>query len=49
MWNQCEIELVTLGGSSPIEIDRRLINVYGDDAVDVSQVGRWARHFKSGE
>jgi hypothetical protein len=48
LWKHSEIEFVTVGGSSPIEIDRRLINVYGEDAVNVSSVGRWVRHFKNG-
>jgi transposase len=38
-----------VGGSSPIEIQRRLINVSGENAVDVNSVGSWVRRFKSGE
>lgn len=38
-----------MGGSSPREIQRHLINLYGEDSVDVNSVGRWVRRFKSGE
>jgi len=43
------IYFLTADCSSPIEIKRRLRNVYGDDSINVSSVRRWARRFERGE
>jgi len=46
---QWGIYFLTADGSSPIEIYRRLRNVYGDDSINVSSVRHWARRFERGE
>ena len=33
----------------PIDGHRRLVNVYGPEAIDVSTVRRWVRRFRSGD
>lgn len=43
------LNFLTVEGSSLIEISRRLRSVCGEVAIDVSSVGRWVHHFKSGE
>jgi hypothetical protein len=40
-------EFLPVEGSSLIEIHRCLSSVYGEDAIDVNLVIRWASHFKS--
>jgi hypothetical protein len=42
------IEFLTAGKVSPIEIHRRMQDVYGDQSVAVSTVGRCVRWFKDG-
>jgi hypothetical protein len=42
-------EFLTAQGCSLIEIPRRLRSVYGEDAIEVTAVRRWARRFTSGE
>jgi len=37
------IEFLTAGNVPPIEIHRRMQDVYGDRCVDVSTVRRWVR------
>jgi len=34
---------------APNDIHRRLLNVYGDQTVDVSTVRRWVERFSSGD
>ncbi|KAG8222260.1 hypothetical protein J437_LFUL001458 [Ladona fulva] len=46
---RCVIEFLAVEEIAPIEIHRRLLKVYGDDTIDVSNVRRWVRHFKGGE
>ena len=43
------IEFLTMEKVPPIEIERRMQAVYGDQCVDVSTVRRWVRWFKDGE
>ena len=43
------IEFLTAEKVPPIEIQRRMQAVYGDQCVDVSTVRRWVRRFKDGE
>jgi hypothetical protein len=43
------IEFLTVEGANPIEIHRRLRSVNGEDAIDVSSVGRWVSLFKKSE
>ena len=43
------IEFLTAGNVPPIEIHRRMQDVYGDRCVDVSTARRWVRRFKDGE
>ena len=42
------IEFLTAEKVPPIEIQRRMQAVYGDQCVDVSTVRRWKRRFKDG-
>jgi hypothetical protein len=46
---RCVIEFLHAEKIAPIEIHRRLLNVYGDQTVDVSTVRRWVLHFSSGD
>ena len=46
---RCVIEFLHAEEIEPINIHRRLVNVYGADAVDVSTVRRWVRRFQSGD
>lgn len=46
---RCVIEFLNAEGVAPIDIYRRLTNVYGAEAVDVSTVRRWVRRFESGD
>jgi len=43
------IEFLTAEKVPPIEIHRRMQDVYGDQCVDVSTVRRWVRRYKDGE
>ena len=43
------IEFLTAEKVPPIEIQRRMQAVYGDQCVDVSTVRRWVRRLKDGE
>jgi hypothetical protein len=41
-------EFLTVEGSSPIEICRRLRSMCGEDSIDVSSVRCWVHLFNSG-
>jgi len=43
------IEFLNAEKVPPIEIQRRMQTIYGDQCVDVSRVRRWVRRFKNGE
>jgi len=43
------IEFLTAEKVPPIEIHRRIQDVYGDQCVDVTTVRRWVRRFKEGQ
>jgi len=43
------IEFLTAEKVPPVEIQRRMQAVYGDQCVDVSTARRWVRRFKDGE
>ena len=43
------IEFLIVEGANPIEFRTRLRSVNGEDAIDVSSVGRWISLFKSSE
>ena len=45
----CYYEFLTAEKVPPIEIQRRMHAVDGDQCVDVSTVRRWVRRFKDGE
>jgi saccharopine dehydrogenase-like NADP-dependent oxidoreductase len=49
MKHRMAIEFLTAEEVSPIEIHRHLKSVYGEHTADMSVVGCWVRHFKSGE
>ena len=46
---RCVIEFLHAEKIAPIDIHRRLLNVYGDQTVDVSTVRRWVGRFSSGD
>ena len=46
---RCVIEFLHAENIEPINIHRRLVNIYEADAVDVSTVRRWVRRFQSGD
>ncbi|KAG8231408.1 hypothetical protein J437_LFUL012418 [Ladona fulva] len=46
---RCVIEFLTVEEIAPIEIHRRLLKMYEDDTIDVSNVSQCVRHFKGGE
>ena len=46
---RCVVEFLNAEGVAPIDIHRRLANVYGAEAVDVSTVRRWVRRFEGGD
>jgi hypothetical protein len=46
---KCVIEFLTAEQIAPTDIHRCLLNVYGDDTVDVSTVRRWVVHFNGRE
>ncbi|XP_040556984.1 serine/threonine-protein kinase VRK1 isoform X1 [Gallus gallus] len=49
MKQRCIIEFLHAEKIAPIDIHRRLLNVYGDQTVDVSTVRRWVVRFSSGD
>jgi len=49
MKQRCVIEFLHAEKIAPNDIHQRLLNVYGDQTVDVSTVRRWAACFSSGE
>jgi len=49
MKQRCVIEFLHAGKNAPNDIHRRLLNVYGDQTVDVSTVRRWVARFSSGD
>jgi len=49
MKQRCVIEFLHAGKIAPNDIHRRLLNVYGDQTVDVSTVRRWVACFSSGD
>jgi hypothetical protein len=46
---KCVIEFLHAEKIAPIDIHRRLLNVYGEQTVDVSTVRRWVVRFSSGD
>lgn len=42
-------EFLIVEGANPIEFHTRLRSVNGEDAIDVSSVGRWVSLFKNSE
>ena len=49
MKQRCVIEFLHAEKIAPNDIHRRLLNVYGDQTVDVSTVRRWVARFSSGD
>jgi len=49
MKQRCVIELLHAEKIAPIDIHRRLLNVCGDQTVDVSTVRQWVARFSSGD
>jgi len=49
MKQRCVIEFLCEEKIAPNDIHRRLLNVYGDQTVDVSTVRRWVARFSSGD
>ena len=49
MMQRCVIEFLHAEKIVPNDIHRRLLNVYGDQTVDVSTVRRWVARFSSGD
>ena len=47
MKQRCVTEFLHAEKIAPNNINRRLLNVYGDRTVDVSTVGRWVTRFSS--
>jgi hypothetical protein len=46
---RCITELLHVEKIAPIDIQERLLNVYGDQTVDVSTVRRWVLFLSSGD
>ena len=49
MKQRCVIEFLHVEKNAPNDIHRRLLNVYGDQTVDVSTVRQWVTRFSSGD
>ena len=49
MEQRCVTEFLNAEKIAPKYIHRRLLNVYGDQTVDVSTVRRWVARFSSGD
>ena len=49
MKQRCVIEFLYAEKNAPNDIHQRLLNVYGDQTVDVSTVRRWVARFSSGD
>jgi len=49
MKQRCVIEFLSAEKIAPNDIHRHLMNVYGDQTVDVSTVRRWVVRFSSGD
>ena len=49
MKQRCVTEFLHAEKLAPNDIHRRLLNVYGDQTVDVSTVRRWVACFSSGD
>jgi len=49
MKQRCVIEFLHAEKIAPNDIHRRLLNVYGDQTVDVNTVRLWVAHFNSGD
>ena len=47
MKQRCVIEFLHAEKIAPNDINRRLLNVYGDQTVDVSTVRRWVARFST--
>ena len=48
MKQRCVIKFFCVEKMAPIDIHQCLLNVYGDQTVDVSTVRQWVVHFSSG-
>jgi len=46
---RCETEFLHAEKMAPIDIHQYLLNVYGDQAMDVSTGRHWGVHFSSGD
>ena len=49
MKQRCVIEFLHAEKIAPNDTHRRLVNVYGDQTVDVSTMRRWVARFSSGD
>ena len=49
MEQRCGIEFLHVEEMAPVAIHRCLLNVYGDQTVDVSTLRQWVVHFRSGD
>jgi len=49
MKQRCGIESLNAEKMAPIDIHQYLLNVDGEQTVDVSTVRRWVVHFSSGD
>jgi len=49
MKQRCVMEFLHVEKNAPNDIPRRLLNVYGDQTVDISTVRRWVASFSSGD
>jgi len=49
MKQRCVTEFLYVEKNAPNDIHRRLLNVYGDQTVDVSTVRRWVARFSRGD
>ena len=49
MKQRCVTEFMNEEKMAPIDMHRYLLNVYGDQTVDVSTVRQWVMHFSSGD
>ena len=49
MKQRCVIEFLYVEKMASSDIRQPLLNIYGDQTVDVSTVRRWVVHFSSGD
>ena len=46
---RCVIEFLKAEKLQPIDIHKRLVNVYGSKTIDISTVRKWVCRFQSGD